>query len=476
MADLENPDICIIGAGALGIALAMRARRLGASVTLVDRGAEEPGDPAQGRLIATAVAASAARAQAMRDAGALGLSAVEPKPSFKTIGEHARTMAGRVAPRDAHERLIALGIDCRSGQPVFTGRQTFNLGQAKIRPRHVILATGAKPIVPPIPGLEEIVYFTPDTIAGNSRKLSHLVVIGGDACALELAQAYRRLGAAVTLVPQGEILPDFEREQVAILLRQLTQEGLDIIEAGMVISIVPRRQGTGVEFVRADGSEHSLDASHLLVSMGRQPDLAGLGLDRAKVRFDKARPHLLQLEADGRTTNTRISAVGGAAGQEQPHAAARYGAAIIDRLCRGAPARPGKQAIPSLVQTEPGLASIGLLEGVHPLPPDALVLRASFAENDMARAMGHSYGAAKLIAGRNGRILGASIVGPAAGEVLAMLALAMERGMPVSALADLVLPHPSLAAILAQLGEAFVDARQLGAWARRGQALRKLLG
>lgn len=475
MADLQNPDLCIIGAGALGIGLALRARRLGASVMLIDRG-EEAGDAAQGRLVAATFAASAARAQLMRDARLFGLVPAEPKPSFKAIGERAKTLAASTAPRDSSARLTALGIDCRSGRPAFTGRQTLKLDEVTIRPGHIILATGARPVIPAIPGLDEVTYFTPDTMAGNSRKLTHLVVIGSDAPAIELAQAYHRLGAAVTLVPQGDILPGFDREQVAILLRQLAQEGLDIREGANVTRIVPRRQGTGVDLTHADGSDHSLDASHLLVSMGRVPDLDGLALDRARLRFDKARPGLLQLNADGGTSNGRISAIGGAAGQGQPHAAARYGAAIVDRLFGSASRRPDPARIPLLLQTEPGLATIGLVEGEHPLPDGALVLRASFAENDMARVQGQTHGAAKLIAGRKGQILGASIIGPGAGETAAMLALAMERGMRAEALADLVLPHPSLAAILPQLGEAFGAARQPGTWQKRGRALRKLLG
>lgn len=476
MADLQNPDLCIIGAGALGIGLALRARRLGASVMLIDRGAEEAGDPAQGRLVAAAFAASAARAQMMRDARPFGLAPADPKPSFKAIGERAKTLAASTAPRDAAARLAALGIDYRSGQPSFTGRQTLKLNELTIRPGHIILATGARPVIPAIPGLDEATYFTPDTIAGNSRKLTHLVVIGGDATAIELAQAYRRLGATVTLVPQGDILPGFDREQVSILLRQLAQEGLDILEGASVTRIVPRRQGTGVDFTHADGSQHSLDISHLLVSMGRLPDLDGLALDRAKVRFAKASPGFLQLDANGRTTNSRISAVGGAAGQGQPHAAARHGAAILDRLFGHGAGRLDQAMIPVLLQTEPGLATIGLVEGERPLPAGTLVLRASFAENDMARALGQTHGAAKLIAGSKGQILGASVIAPGAGEVIAMLALAMERGMRAEALADLVLPHPSLAAILAQLGEAFLATRRPGAWQKRGQALRKLLG
>ncbi|GLQ11187.1 dihydrolipoamide dehydrogenase [Devosia yakushimensis] len=476
MADLQNPDLCIIGAGALGIGLALRARRLGANVMLVDRGAEEPGDPAQGRLVATAFATSASRAQLMHDARPFGLAPAEPKPSFKAIGERARALAASTAPRDAASRLTALGIDCRAGQPIFTGRQTFKLGETTIRAGHIILATGARPVIPTIPGLDEATYFTPDTIAANSRKLTHLVVIGSDASAIELAQAHRRLGAAVTLVPQGDILPGFDREQVAILLRQLTQEGLEIAEGASVTRIVPRRQGTGVDLTHADGSDHSLDASHLLISMGRIPDFDGLVLDRAKVRFDKARPGFLQLNTDGRTSNSRIHAVGGAAGQGQSHASARYGAAIVDRLFGNGSSRPDPALIPLLLQTEPGLATIGLVEGERPLPAGTLVLRASFAENDMARALGQTHGAAKLIAGGKGQILGASIIGPGAGEAIAMLALAMDRAMPAQGLADLVLPHPSFAAILSQLGEAFLAARQPGAWQKRSQALRKLLG
>ena len=148
----------------------------------------------------------------------------------------------------------------------------------------------------------------------------------------------------------------------------------------------------------------------------------------------------------------------------------------VNSLVSTGASRLDSLAIPSFIQTAPGLASIGLVEGKRPLPEGTLVLRASFAENDAARALGQTHGAAKLLASRNGKILGASIIGPGAGEVIAMLALAMERAMPVSALAELVLPHPSLAAVLTQLGEAFLATRQKGAWEKRSGALRKLLG
>ena len=271
MAEILKPDLCIIGAGALGTALAVAARQRGLVTFLLDRGQDEAGDPEHGALHRAAFAASAARAQAFRTAGQLGLDNAAPKLNFKAIAAHATTLAASAAPRVSVERLTALGVTLLSGTPVFSDRQTLRIGETTLKPRHIILATGATPLVPDIPGLADIPYFTPDTIFDNMRKLSHLLVIGGGAEALELAQAYRRLGSDVTLVPQGQVLPDFDSEMQAILLRELREEGLAILDGADVTAIVTRKQGTGVTLRHVDGREGSLDISHVLVASGRLP-------------------------------------------------------------------------------------------------------------------------------------------------------------------------------------------------------------
>src|SRR5690606_32924489 len=144
------------------------------------------------------------------------------------------------------------------------------------------------------PGLDQVAFFTADSIADNIRKLSHLVVIGGTPAAFELAQAYRRLGSMVTLVPQGGLLPGFDSELVAILFRNLREEGISILDDAEVTAIIPRSLGTGVTLRRSAG-EDSLDVSHILVAMGQAPMLDDTVLEQARLRRDRLRPDHLQL-------------------------------------------------------------------------------------------------------------------------------------------------------------------------------------
>lgn len=475
MADIIKPDLCVIGGGELGIGLAIRARQRGLATLLVERKTGEAGDPGQGALHRAAFLASAERAQALRTAGALGLDNAEPKPNFRAMAEHAAALADAAAPRDSAERLAALGVTILGGAAAFSDRQTLRVGDATIRAGQFVLATGASPLVPPLPGLDQVPYFTPDTILDNIRKLSHLVVIGGDATALELAQAYRRLGSDVTVVPQGQLLDGFDPEPVAILLRALRQEGVDIREGAEVTAILPRSQGTGIAIRTADGGDDALDVSHILVALGRMPDLDPALLDKAKLKRDRVKPDHLLVGPNGQTSNGRISAIGGAAGEYRPHRSIRQADMLLDRLTANPGARIDPLRVPLLVATGPALGQIGLGETGTPLPQGQIVLRAGFAENDAARAQGAATGAIKLILGRNGAILGGSVVGAGAGEIIALLAMAMDRGMTADGLAALALPEPSLAAMLVDLGRQFQAQRPPTAWARRRAALRRLL-
>src|SRR5690606_19096041 len=187
--------------------------------------------------------------------------AAAPKANFRALAAHAAAIAVAAAPRDSRERLAALGIILPAGPASFIDRKTLSCGGQSIRARQFALAIGAAPVIPAPPGLDQGPFFTPDTIVDNVRKLSHLVVIGGEPAAFELAKDHRRLGAEVTLVPQGGLLPGFDSELVAILLRALREEGITIMDDAAVTSIVPRSQGTGVT-LRREGGEDSLDVSH----------------------------------------------------------------------------------------------------------------------------------------------------------------------------------------------------------------------
>lgn len=476
MAEILKPELCIIGAGALGIDLAVKARQRGLGVVLIERATDESGDNAQAPLLRAAFVASAARAHMLRTAGALGLEKAEPKPNFRTIAEHAAAVAASAAPRDSVERLTALGITMLVGRAAFTDRQTLKLGDNTIKAGQFLLATGASPVVPALPGLDQVPYFTPDTILANIRKLSHLVVIGGDATALELAQAYRRLGSDVTLVPQGALLAGYDPETAAILLRALREEGVNILHGAEVTAIMPRSQGTGIAIRRADGEDDALDVSHILVAMGRVPDLDPTLLDKARLKRDPKRADHLLVGPNGQTSNGRIAAIGGAAGEHRLHRAMRQGEIVLERLAGNASARIDPLRVPLMVATGPALAQVGLAEAAGTsLRAGQLVLRAGFAENDAARAAGSASGSAKLVVGKNGAILGISVVGEGAGDVVAMLAMAMERGLTAGDLGALLLPQSSLASILVALGRQYQAQHPPRRWATRRAALRRLL-
>ena len=473
MAEILKPDLCIIGASALGIALARQARSRGLEVVLVDRGIDEEGDQPRGALQRAAFAASAARIHAIRRAARLGIEVDTPKPNYRMISEQAAARAAAMAPMESAVRLTALGISVKTGEPRFVDKRTLGIGDERIRASHFVLATGASPVVPDLPGLDQVAFFTPDSILENIRKLTHLVVIGGDATALELAQAYGRLGSAVTLVPQGPLLAGFDPEPVAILLRHLREEGVEVLEGASVTAINPRGQGTGIALQLADGSEAALDVSHILVSLGRQPMVDAAMLVAAQVRADPARPGHIRVGAAGQTSNFRISAFGGAAGQYHAPLAMAGAQAWLDGVLgqRIKPIRAGQ--VPLAVATEPPLVQIGVVAGQ--VRAGQRVLRASTVESGAAQANADPVGAIKIVTNAKGAILGGAMVGQGAGDVVALLAMAMQRGVPAAELARLPLPTPSAASVLQALGEQAASTAQPGKLARRKLALLRLL-
>ena len=440
MADILKADLCIIGAGALGRTLALAARARGLTTVLVSRPGDAPGETTSGALRRAAIMASAERAHAMASAGALGLARAEPKPSFRAIGERAAALAEATAPAAAPAHLIAQGVTLLDDNAAFLDSRTLRVGAVSIRAGQFVLATGSTPRLPDIPGLHQVAFFTPDTILANLRKLSHLLVIGGDAMALELAQAYARLGSTVTLVPQGPLLIDFDPEPVAVLLRALREEGVTILEGASVTAVLPRSQGIGIALAHADGALATLDVSHILLAAGRVPQLDADLLAGARLRRDRLRPDHLLLRPDGQTSAARITAIGGAAGAfDGPHAL-RQLAHVLARAS-------GRQ----------------------------LLLRASASQTEAAWAAGDLAGSAKLLVGTKGAILGVSILGSGAGDLAAMLALALERGIGAAALGDLLVPAASRAALLVDLGRQYQSLHPPSAWARRWAALRQLL-
>ena len=436
-------DICVIGAGSGGLSVAAGAVQMGAKVVLIE-GAEMGGDCLNtGCVPSKALIAAAKAAQSMRKAGLYGIAAVEPAVDFAAVKDRVHAVIAAIAPVDSQERFEGLGCTVIRGWARFTSPREVEVAGQRIHARRFVIATGSRAVVPPIPGIDGIEVLTNETIFDLRDRPDHLLILGGGPIGIEMAQAHRRLGCAVTVLEAGRCLGRDDPEAAALVLARLRAEGVTIAEGAGVVRL--RATANGVEAVLEDGQVFT--GSHLMVAAGRRAAVESLGLEAAGVTQDArgvtVGPTLRSV------SNRRVYAVGDVAGGMQfTHLAAYHAGVVIRQIVLGLPARARGDHIPRVTYTDPELAQVGPTEAeARAKWGDRLtVTRADFHHNDRAQASGEVEGFAKLMIAK-GRVIGATIVGPQAGEVIAPLALAVTTRMKVSAFAGVVLPYPTLAEI-----------------------------
>lgn len=460
-------DLCVIGAGAGGLSVAAGAVQMGARVVLIEAG-EMGGDCLNhGCVPSKALLAAAARAQAMRAAAGFGIAAVDPQVDFAAVKDHvARTIAA-IAPHDSQARFEALGCTVIRAHARFTGRDTVQAGGRTIRARRFVIATGSRPAIPPLPGLQAVPYLTNETLFALREAPGHLLILGGGPIGVEMAQAHRRLGVPVTLVESGRLLGREDPDLVAILRARLQAEGVVVIE-GIAAAQVAGVAGD-IALTLADG--RVLRGSHLLLATGRRAALDGLELEAAGVAHG---PQGVLVDAGLRAQgNARIFAVGDAAGQGQfTHLAGSHAGVVIRRALFGLPAKAGA-AVPRVTYADPELAQIGLTEAEARATHGAAVqvLRWGFDQNDRALAMRTTEGLMKAMVVK-GRVVGVSILGPQAGELLAPWAMVLGRRGGPGTLAGLMLPYPTLSEVSKRTAAAYFSAKLFdNAWLKRGVRL-----
>jgi pyruvate/2-oxoglutarate dehydrogenase complex dihydrolipoamide dehydrogenase (E3) component len=423
-------DLCVIGAGSGGLSVAAGAAQMGAAVVLIEKHAMGGDCLNTGCVPSKALLAAAHAAQAQRDTARFGVAPVEPRVDFAAVMAHVHGTIAAIAPHDSVERFEGLGCTVLQDHARFTAPDMVQAGQARIRARRFVLATGSRAAVPPIPGLAETPFLTNESIFGLRELPAHLAVIGGGPIGCEMAQAFRRLGAQVTLLERGGIMPKDEPEAVAVVRAALLAEGVRIIEGADIRHVAPDR------ITLADGV---VEPSHILVAAGRRPNIEELGLDVAGIT---ATPRGITVDAGLRTSNPRVFAIGDCAGGPQfTHIAGYHAGIVIRRALFGLPAKVDYRALPWVTYTDPELAHTGATEADA---PGCRTLLHQLPENDRAQAEGIEAGLVKLVLDANGRLLGATIVGPRAGEMIGLYALALQQRLKVGALAGLVLPYPTL--------------------------------
>ncbi|GAA0207256.1 FAD-dependent oxidoreductase [Cytobacillus oceanisediminis] len=449
-------DLLVLGGGTAGIVAAKTAARLGEDVLLVERH-RTGGDC----LWTGCVPSKALLSRAHRpDATTL---------DFTTVMSEVHDAIATIEPVDSPQSLRDAGVVVVHGEGTFTGPASLEIGGEHVTFRHAVLATGSSPLVPDVPGLDQVQVVTSDSVWSLTIRPERLLVVGGGNIGCELGQAFARLGTEVTVIEAGpRILAREDADAAAVLHSALGADGIDV-RTGVSLD---RMESS--EAVLSDGSR--IPVTTVLLAVGRRPGTAGIGLDRAGVEVDDG-GHVV-LDPRLRTTNHRIWAAGDLTGHPAlTHVAGVHGSQAATNAVLGLRRAVDLATIPRVTYTQPEVAAFGM--GADRVGIDGVIERTvHHDEVDRAVAEDRTEGFSRLVLDRKGRVVGATIVGPRAGESLAEVVLAARHGLRARDLAASTHAYPTYGdgvwnASLAQLREDLT-----GPWARRAvrllRALRRL--
>lgn len=450
-----NTDLCIIGAGSAGLSIAAGAVQMGARTVLIE--AHRMGGDClnTGCVPSKSLLAVAKLAHSLREAAPYSSVPAEARFDFDKVHGQVQSVIKAIAPHDSEDRFTQLGCTVIREHARFLDRQTVEAAGQRIRARRIVIATGSRPHIPPIPGLDQVPYLTTETLFENAVLPQHLLIIGGGPVGTEMAQAHRRLGANVTLLSRRALLPRDDPEAVDVLRQALLEDGVTLHEFANELRVTSAQGRISASFVGQDGARRELEASHVLVAAGRQPNIEGLDLEAAEVRYSKKG---IEVDARLRTSNHRIYSAGDVAGGPQfTHLAAYHAGIVLRNALFRLPAKANLTALPWVTYTDPELAQVGLTEAqAREAHGSALrVLNTPFADVDRAQTDDAQGGFAKILVTKHGRVVGATIVGRQAGELVVPWGLAVAENFKISALARVIVPYPSLSEITKRAASAF---------------------
>lgn len=445
-------DICVIGGGAAGLVVAAGGSTLGAKVALVEKHEGGMGGDClhYGCVPSKTLLRSAKIAHQMRHADHYAISPAVSQIDIPRVMQRVAGVIASIEPNDSPERFRGLGVDVTFGAGQFSDSGTFTVGTRKLTARNFVIATGSRPGMPPIPGLNEIPFLTNETVFNLNEPVPSLIVIGAGPIGCEMAQAFVRLGSKVTVVDLSPtLLPREDADLAAVIRKQMEADGIVFYLDVTPTQAEDNAGAISLSVKNKAGREIKLDASHLLVAAGRKVNIEGLGLEAAGVQVDKGG---IVSDAMLRTTNKNIYVCGDVAGSFQfTHMAEHHAGVVLQNILNPLPIKFAKaetRVIPWCTFTDPELARVGVSEAEakqQNIPHR--VYRFPFEEMDRARAEGETEGFAKIITDPKGVILGAAIAGPHAGELIHEYVLAIAKRMTTSDLSGIIHVYPTLAQI-----------------------------
>jgi len=447
-------DICIIGAGSSGLSIAAGAVQMGAKVVLLE-GHKMGGDCLNyGCIPSKALIASAKQAYAMSHGAPYGVGEVEAQVDYAAAKDHVHDVIATIAPVDSVERFEGLGVHVISEFGTFISKTEVQAGDNIIEARRFVVSTGSGPFVPPIPGLDTVKHYTNEDIFDLREKPKHLIVIGGGPIGMEMAQAHRRLGCNVTVIEGAKAFGKDDPEMAAFVLEKMKDEGINIIEEAQAEKISGKSDTITVHTPKGD-----FTGSHLLMAVGRKVNTDKLDLDAGGIAHDRSG---LKVGPDLRSvTNKKVYAAGDVAGGLQfTHVAGYHAGVLIRSMLFGLPSKQRTDHIPWATYTDPELAQVGLTEAQAKSKHGAAleVVRFDFHHNDRLIAERKNKGLIKVMVVK-GRPVGASIAGHMAGELIGMWAMAIANKMKMSAIANTVLPYPTVSEVNKRAAGAYFSPR-----------------
>lgn len=458
MSNIVKCDLCIIGAGSGGLSVAAGAVQMGADVVLIEKGKMGGDCLNYGCVPSKALLAAAHAAHDARRATRFGIDVGEVQIDGQKVFDHVHDVIAGIAPHDSVERFEGLGVNVIQGAGRFTGPNTVEVNGQTVQAKKIIVATGSSAFVPPIEGLDQLSVLTNENIFDLDRVPEHLIVVGGGPIGCELAQAFRNLGAHVTILEMFKIMPKDDPELVRVIRNRLLADGVVIHEGVTVVRAQGAKDAPEIVCEDDDGREHVIKGSHLLMAAGRRPNVNGLDLEKGGIAFT---PKGITVDARLRTSNKNVFAIGDVAGGLQfTHVAGYHAGIVIRNALFKLPAKAKHQSVPWVTYTDPELAQVGLTEAQarEQFGDTVRVLSHPFKENDRARAERSTDGLIKAIVTKKGKILGAGIAGPRAGELIGPWVLAMEQGLKIGALASTIAPYPTLGEVSKRAAGSFYTA------------------
>ena len=443
MSDVLKTDICVIGAGSGGLFVAAGASQMGAPTVLIEKDKMGGDCLNTGCVPSKALLAAGHVAEAIREAHHFGVNTNAPTFESAKVYGHVHDTIAAIEPNDSVERFEGFGVNVIKATAKFTGPKEVEAGGQRIQARRFVIATGSHAFVPPIPGIKDVPYLTNETVFKQKKLPDHLIVVGGGSIGIEMAQAHRHLGAQVTVLEMFAIMSIDDQELVYVVRAQLSKDGITIRE-GVKVSSVAKSESGIVVTIENNGATEQIEGSHILVAAGRKPNVDGLDLEKAGVTYSSKG---INVDARLRTSNKKIFAIGDVAGGYQfTHVAGYHAGIVIKNALFQLPAKVDYKAVPWVTYTAPELAQVGMTEeqARKEEGDDIRVLNWPFEENDRAQAERATAGLVKVVTAKNGKILGAGIVGAHAGELLQTWVLAVSQGLKIGAVANIIAPYPTL--------------------------------